>query len=203
MGWEIGPVDDDVRMALEWVASVGTAVVGVAGIAGTWLSAAGQRASQTALAAQSHQEQRWHRLREERLRLYGELLGGLAAVEAEVIGLWSRTAWVGTTASQLHLQGLEEDEAMRVAMAGIQSRLDESESMEAFRGLYRVRGQVSLIAGSGVREAATLAVAAAVRALGGSLADATSDKRGELRERIEALENAAAEELNVRLGPAV
>jgi hypothetical protein len=88
-------------------------------------------------------------------------------------------------------------------MAGIQSRLDESESMEAFRGLYRVRGQVSLIAGSGVREAATLAVAAAVRTLGGSLADATSDTRGELRERIEALENAAAEELNVRLGPAV
>jgi hypothetical protein len=156
-------LDHDVRMAWEWVGPVGTAVVGIAGITGTWYAAEGQRSSQTALAAQSHQEQRWHRLREERLRLYGELLGELAAIEAELLRLWANSRVVDATASQLRSQGVDRDAAMRDALASVQSELDQAESMEAYRGLYRVRGQASLIAGSSVRHAATRAVAAAVR----------------------------------------
>ncbi len=68
-------------MALEWVAHVATATVGVAGIVGTWLTANRGLAHERRLATEARQQQRLE-------NAYVDLLD-----VAERVGHWAQLAW--------------------------------------------------------------------------------------------------------------
>ncbi|MDY6998785.1 MAG: hypothetical protein SW019_19485 [Actinomycetota bacterium] len=68
-------------MAMEWVAHVATATVGVAGIVGTWLTANRGLAHERRLATEARQQQRLE-------NAYVDLLD-----VAERVGHWAQLAW--------------------------------------------------------------------------------------------------------------